>query len=186
MTCIIGLVEDDKVYLGGDSAGVDGNWNVTLRADKKVFKRDGYLIGFTTSYRMGQVLQYMATLPTPPDPLTLSDTDRLDWLMEFMVVEFVESIRKAFDKAGYTKIENSREEGGQFLVGVNGRLFCIGSDFQVGESMAGFDAVGSGATYAIGAMAVSRRKPINRIKQALAVAEQFNAGVRGPFIVVHG
>jgi hypothetical protein len=36
MTCIVGLVEEGKIYLGAVSAGV-GGWSLTLRKDRKVF-----------------------------------------------------------------------------------------------------------------------------------------------------
>ena len=56
MTCIAGLVHDETVYLAGDSAGTSG-WNLTVRADPKVFANDSYVMGFTTSFRMGQLLR---------------------------------------------------------------------------------------------------------------------------------
>lgn len=57
MTCIVGLVDGDRVILGGDSAGIAG-WHLQLRADEKVFRNGPYAIGFTTSFRMGQILRY--------------------------------------------------------------------------------------------------------------------------------
>ena len=37
MTCIVGLVHEGVVYIGGDSAGV-GGMSLTVRADEKVFQ----------------------------------------------------------------------------------------------------------------------------------------------------
>ena len=37
MTCIVGLVKDNKVTIGGDSAGVLG-FSLRIRDDEKVFK----------------------------------------------------------------------------------------------------------------------------------------------------
>jgi hypothetical protein len=51
MTCIVGLVDGGRVWLGGDSAGVSG-WDLTVRADRKVFRNGPYVMGFTTSFRM--------------------------------------------------------------------------------------------------------------------------------------
>ena len=45
MTCIIGLVENSKVYIGGDSAGVAG-YGLSVRADEKVFKKGDFIFGF--------------------------------------------------------------------------------------------------------------------------------------------
>lgn len=174
MTCIVGLVDKGHVYIGGDSAGADAWWNLTIRRDPKVFVSGPYVVGFTDSFRMGQVLRYQADLPEPPP-----DRD----LMRHMVVDFIGSARKALNDAGFAKHENARETGGSFLVGVRGRLFRIDSDYQVGESARGFYAIGGGATYALGALAISKGRPKSRITQALQVAERFSAGVAGPFVV---
>lgn len=52
MTCIVGITDGHTVTIGGDSAGSDG-WHVAVRSDSKVFQVGPYLMGFTTSYRMG-------------------------------------------------------------------------------------------------------------------------------------
>lgn len=51
MTCIVGLEHNGRVYIGADSAGVSG-WDLTVRADKKVFRNGSFLFGFTDSFRM--------------------------------------------------------------------------------------------------------------------------------------
>lgn len=63
MTCIVGLVDKGSIYMGGDSAGVAG-LSVTTRADEKVFLNGPFIMGFTTSFRMGQILRYKFV---PPD-----------------------------------------------------------------------------------------------------------------------
>ncbi|XVV11230.1 hypothetical protein ACQP2X_41330 [Actinoplanes sp. CA-131856] len=60
MTCIVGITDGTTVTIGGDSAGSDG-WHVAVRSDSKVFQVGPYLMGFTTSYRMGQLLRYSLT-----------------------------------------------------------------------------------------------------------------------------
>jgi hypothetical protein len=55
MTCIVGLRQGGKVFIGGDSAGISG-WDVTVRADPKVFLSGPYAMGFTSSFRLGQLL----------------------------------------------------------------------------------------------------------------------------------
>ena len=56
MTCIVGLVHEGVVYIGGDSAGVAG-LSLVVRADE-MFRNGDFLMGFTTSFRMGQLLRY--------------------------------------------------------------------------------------------------------------------------------
>ena len=57
MTAIVGIAEKGSVYIGGDSAGVAG-LSISTRTDVKVFKNGPFVLGFTSSFRMGQILQY--------------------------------------------------------------------------------------------------------------------------------
>ncbi|RXF72078.1 hypothetical protein [Hansschlegelia zhihuaiae] len=174
MTCIVGLRHAGRVIIGGDRAGVDtGNYSLTVREDRKVFVNGPFAMGFTTSFRMGQVLAYGFT-----PPARRPETD----VMRFMVTEFVDAVRAAFKAAGYALKEKEQEAGGSFLVGYEGRLFHIADDYQVGESSHGFDACGSGAQVALGSLLTSDGGAArNRIERALKAAETFNAGVRAPF-----
>lgn len=173
MTAIVGLVHDGRVYIGGDSAGIAG-YQLTVRADQKVFRTDRYVFGFTDSFRMGQLIRYSFE---PPAPVT-----RLD---KFMATTFIDALRGCLKEGGYARKESEQESGGTFLVGVAGRLFRIGSDYQVGESVDAYDAVGSGDDLALGALyATPDRRPKERIRIALSAAERFSAGVRRPFTIV--
>lgn len=173
MTCIVGLVDQGKVYLGGDSAGVAG-WSLTVRADSKVYSNGPYILGFTSSFRMGQLLRYAFDPPTPP----ADDLDR------FMATTFIDAVRQCLQMGGYAKKDSEREEGGVFLVGVAGRLFEIHSDYQVGESVDGFSAIGCGDELALGSLhatSFTGLTPHARVTMALQAAERFSAGVCGPF-----
>lgn len=55
MTCVVGLVDKGTVYIGVDSAAVQG-WTRRKSRVAKVFHRGPFLIGYTTSFRMGQLL----------------------------------------------------------------------------------------------------------------------------------
>ncbi len=55
MTCIVGLEHNNSVYIGGDSLGSTSGVTI-VRQDKKVFHNGETLIGFTSSYRMGQLV----------------------------------------------------------------------------------------------------------------------------------
>ena len=174
MTCIAGLVEGDKVWIGGDSAGISG-WDLTVRADQKVFRNGPMLFGFTTSFRMGQLLRYALTVPDH-DP-------RVD-TYQYMATTFINAVRECLKTNGWASKTSESESGGTFLVGYKSRLFCIDSDYQVGSPLDGFDAVGCGDNIAKGALYASDHLTgKERILKALAAAERCCAGVRGPFIV---
>ncbi|WP_433225546.1 hypothetical protein [Actinomadura formosensis] len=178
MTAIVGLATAGAVHLGGDSAGVAG-YSLTVRADAKVFATGPYVMGFTSSFRMGQLLRWSLK---PPEPDT-SDLER------FMATAFVDAVRATLRDGGWLRKDHDQEEGGTFLVGVRGRLFCVQDDFQVAEAADGYAAVGCGAGIALGALyatARARRTPHARLGLALEAAERFSAGVRGPFAYVTG
>lgn len=176
MTCIAGLVANGKVYMGADSAGVSG-LDLRVRADQKMFRKGPFLIGCTTSFRMQQIIQYEWELPGHPEEMGL---------MEFMVREFVGTLRKALTTGGFAKKNSEQEEGGDFLVGYRGFLFNICSDFQVAQVQEAYSATGCGAAYALGSLFATADQtmlPDHRIEAALRAAENFSAGVRGPFYV---
>lgn len=176
MTCIVGIIHKDTIYMGADSAGVSG-LNVTVRKDVKIFRVDEFLIGCTSSFRMIQILRF-AFVPPKIHP----DTD----IYKYMCTEFIDAMRSAFKKGGFISIKDSVEEGGTFLVGYKNRLFTIHDDFQVGESSDWFSAVGCGESFAKGALLVSNRKddPKSIVTTALKTAVHLSGGVRPPFIIL--
>lgn len=175
MTCIAGLVHERSIYMGGDSAGIDG-YDLVVRADEKVFTVGQYIMGFCGSFRVGQLLRYSLA---PPNPRTKD-------LPRFMATTFVDSVRKCLTDGGAAFKEHGIEQGGTFLVGVRGRLFCIESDYQVGESEQPYVAIGCGAQVANGALYAQPKTmaPKARVIQALEAAQRFSGGVRSPFRVV--
>ncbi|MFI5757044.1 hypothetical protein [Streptomyces sp. NPDC051569] len=172
MTVIVGLVHQQRVYLGGDSAGVAG-YQITLRRDPKVFTNGPYAMGFTTSFRMGQLIHHAFKAPRPK-----GDLDR------FMVTTFINTLRTCLKDGGWARKDNEQEQAGTFLVGVHGRLFAIDSDYQVGEPADGYAAVGCGDELALGALHATgalSMKPRARLAAALAAADHHSAGVSAPY-----
>ena len=179
MTCIVGYVEGSKVYIGGDSAGVSG-YNVSTRGDSKVFHNGDMLFGFTSSFRMGQLLRYSLEIPR----CETWDIER------FMCVDFVNAIRKCFTAGGFASLENGEEYGGTFLVGFRNRLWRIDSDYQVGWNELGYEALGCGEEFALGALAALECltgleiTTDERITIALQAADTHSGGVCGPFNIL--
>lgn len=173
MTCIAGFIEGKKVWMGADSAGV-GGYSLTVRADHKIFKNGPMLFGFTSSFRMGQLLRYALLVP---------DHDPRVPIEKYMATSFVNAVRESLKTNGFSKVVNGVEEGGTFLVGYKGRLFCIQDDYQVAEAADTFDAVGCGHDVAKGALYATRHLVgEERLRTALEAAERYSAGVRAPFI----
>lgn len=179
MTCIVGLVEHGSVWMGADSlSGDTAQWHVTTERTPKVFQRGDLLIGFTTSWRMGQLLRWKLTVPAHPD-----GQDAHEW----MATAFVDAVRDCLKAGGFAKKENEVEQGGQFLVGYRGRLFCVWGDYHVAEPDEAYASVGCGYDYALGALhatAGNGHAPPCRVEAALSAAAHYSAYVRGPFRVL--
>lgn len=179
MTCIVALKHESKVYIGGDSAGVDG-WDYTVVKHPKVFRLGDMLIGYSGSNRMAQILRYHVT---PPKHYP-EDGDG----MAYMVKHFVECLRTTFKEHGYSKTESGVETmDSEIVVGYRGEIYAIQTDFQVAVSAAPYRTSGIGRSYALGAMAMSEFStnlpPDNRVLKALEISGQFSNGVCGPYYV---
>ncbi len=176
MTCIIGLEVGDDVYMGADSASANG-WDIKVSRLRKVFRVGAFLIGSTGFRRSAQLLEYLLDVR----PQKESEDD-----MRYMVVVFVEAMRKCLKEGGFTKIENSQEEGGLFLVGFNGTIYEVQKNFQVCSRSDGFVAIGCGSSYALGSLWMTREmemEPEERILKALETAGHFSNGVCAPYFV---
>jgi ATP-dependent protease HslVU (ClpYQ) peptidase subunit len=179
VTCIVGLAKDGEVTIGGDSAG-SNNWQLTVRKDAKVFPNGDFLIGAGTSFRMIQLLRYSLIPPVYEKPLH----DNPEYLSCYMATSFVDSVRECLKNGGWAKKEAEQESGGVFLVGFQGRLFCINSDYQVEETLCGYNAIGDGDDVALGSLYTTGEfMPHNRVELALQAAEYHCSTVRGPFII---
>lgn len=177
MTAIAGFTDGKKVWIGGDSAGVAG-YSMSTRTDCKVFKSGEMVMGFTTSFRMGQILQYHLTPPTPLE----GQSD-----VTYMVKQFIPAVKAALVAHGFEKNDSGRQEGGTFLVGYRGALFAIYSDYQVGCVAQSYYACGCGEDLVLGALFaldLYEMTPEERLTIALEAAEEFSAGVKAPFSIV--
>jgi len=174
MTCIVALVDENIVWMGADSAGVSG-MSLTVRKDPKIYRVGEMLFGFTSSFRMGQLIGYKLELPVHEADIS---TER------YMNTSFIDALRDTLKDGGYARTKDGAEEAGNFLVGYRGRIFNINSDYQVGENLVDYDSVGCGSDIALGSLfSTSSRGPEDRIRIALEAAEAFSGGVRKPFLI---
>jgi hypothetical protein len=178
VTCIVGLVDGDKVYIGGDSLGTDENGGTLINIDKKVFCIGDFLIGRCGSLRMGQIVRYSFL---PPE-YNSNEHDSRDAIYAYMATLFVQEIKACFDK-----LEYKEEEKGYILVGFQNRLFRISmNNLQVEEESRGYSAIGIGSDIAKGSLYATREvgfTPDFKVKLALEASAEHNAFVRGPFVI---
>jgi ATP-dependent protease HslVU (ClpYQ) peptidase subunit len=190
MTCVIGYVQDGHVWIAGDSLSIDStSMEVGTRTDPKVFMRTAsgvaWVFGFSGSYRFGQILLHEVTLPTFRGP------DRDD-VHRFLVKRFIPRLRKAASEGGASSNENGIETGGALLIGINGQLFAVDTDFQVASPTNSYYAIGAGAHFASASLYTmlhlkhkTRRDPERMVTIALECAEHHSGAVRRPWVIVH-
>ena len=182
MTCIVGLIHNGVTYIGGDSLGSNG-YSKTVRQDKKVFKlkdTDSAILGYTSSFRMGQLLMYASGL------IDKRDEPNIDH--EYLVTQFIPNVTNLFENGGYGKNSSGEKKGGIFLLGYKDSLYKIESDYQVGIPTLDYDACGCGEDYALGSLHSTEGTeltPQERIFKALQAAQEFSVGVQAPFYILN-
>jgi hypothetical protein len=194
MTAIAGFVHDGVVWMGGDSAAVAG-YDVNITVQPKVFVRHSawsttnpagqpFLFGYTSSFRMGQLLEYSLEIPERQSGVSVE---------KYLATSFVNAVRTTMKEGGWAEKRSEQESAGCFLIGYAGRLFRMNSDYCFTESAHGYDAVGCGSELAMGALFVLQSDPVvrtslapeKRLRIALQAAQRHSGGVAGPFKILN-
>lgn len=168
MTCIVGLIENERVYIGGDSAASSGE-DINVVKGPKVFLKEDMLFGCTGSFRMIQLLKYKLVIPK----------NRHKELEKYFANEFVDAI-KSLARDGLSDSEANKFGG--FLLGYQGRLFEFDDNLQFFENLRDIAAIGNSMPIALGSLYSTKgKKPELRLKLALEASEYYNTIVRKPF-----
>lgn len=147
------------MVIAGDSLAANSIYKHE-RLDKKVFKKthtspngiENFIYGFTTSFRMGQILQYLFNEPMIEDDKLNGD------LFAYMVKDYIPALRACLKENWHNKIEETMDNNcGQFIVGFRDRLFTIHQDLQVAEVVDDYVSVGSGYEVALGSLYADSR-----------------------------
>jgi len=145
MTLIIGidlqLGKDKYLYLAGDKCGSNGFVKDNY-VKPKIFKRDDYAFGYTSSFRMGQLLEHSKISKDLPS-----------WKEEENVyTSFVDWAKTAMKDGGYLQEKNGEITGGNFIFFNGKSLYEVQSDFSILVPNDGLLAVGQGEYHAKGIM----------------------------------
>lgn len=184
MTCIVAIKENDKIYIGADSAAISDT-SISIRKDPKVFKNGKFIFGFSGSFRFGQLLRFSFK---PPKHEKKDD-------FEYLCTDFVKKLQSTLEKNGLGS-ENKRSEReveGSAIIGYRGNIYMMDSDFQIAIPVDNFVAIGCGTDLALGSLhttesllGLGEYKKLSsetRIKLALTAASTYSSGVLPPFII---
>jgi len=181
MTCIVAYVDDaGNGHIGSDSLS-SNSWRKDTVRNRKIFRKENFLFGYTSSWRMGQLLEYQFNLPERKPNQTLT---------RYMHTDFIEGVRTLLKDHGYMEIDKAKESIGTFIVVIESRIFYIQDDLSILESENKFDACGCGEDFARSAMHILDKyvkiAPRELLKEAIAVAGKYSTGVGGSFKYLAG
>lgn len=170
MSLLVGLEHDGHIYMGSDSQSTIGS-HIRMLPHGKIFKKPGYIIGYTGSMRTAQLIIEM---DFPKKIKYLPDTIRVI-LEEHGAVSSV----KDDDDVGEFPIMQSN-----LLVGHKGKLYEIGLDFALIQRIEPFHALGDAREYAFGVLhATEGMSPRKRITMALECGAKYCNSVGGKLYI---
>jgi len=139
LTTIVGLQEHDRCTIGCDSQTSSGDRFYASPRQPKVIDNNGVLVACAGSGYACDVAMHMWKPPA---------SNGVE-IYKHVVTKVVPSLRAAFTQHDVTFKD---DESFQALIGIEGEIFHIESDFTVLLRDDGIYAIGSGAAYAVGAL----------------------------------
>ena len=170
MSCIVGLVEEQNIWIGVDSRVSETDGLIRPYPGTKLFKLNNNIIfAFVGNVRFGQLLTQI------PYENLKNEIELASLMQEYLL----------------DKMPSGDDLQSEYLAPVNslvifkGKLFEILSDFQV-HLIEDFTSLGSGSSFAIASLYTSKNMDIGakeRILLALSTAAQYDSSTGPPFIV---
>ena len=171
MTTIICIQKDDGVQFGADSQTTAPNGRVYSH-DKmvKISQRGNYIIAGSGECAPCDIAQHIW------EPPLMSVKDAKD-IYHFMIAKVIPSLKSCFKDNDYKLEDDGDEIRFCFLIAIAGNVFEIADDFSVALNRSGFYGVGSGSSYALGALHAGATPAL-----AMKIAAENDAYTSAPFI----
>lgn len=196
MTTIIALQGEGFAVVGSDSRistiyGEASSEVGTLSAtNPKIGTNGKYILGAAGDLRAINILHHAFQPPVCPPTLKGKKLDR------FITTKFIPALRACFDEQGYSQPENKdgkdhiAQHDSQIVCVVNNTIYIIDGDYSWFINNTGLYSIGSGSSYAIGALSVitsSGSMTVQNAKKAitkcLTIAARFDPHTGSPFTV---
>jgi len=146
MTTIIAIQTDDGVAFAADSQVTNGNGRILSHPSQlKITTRGKYLLAGAGDSAPCDYFQHTFKPPMP------RGSEWLD-LYHFMIAKFVPALKKNLKLNEWKADATDSESGFSFLVSIGGEVFSLDDDFSIGMTASGIYGIGSGSTYAVGAL----------------------------------
>lgn len=174
MTCIVSYIDNDIVYMAGDSAANAGKDKYVIK-DHKLFykywhKKPIMLVGGAGSFLAMQLMQHTLPLTDP----TQFDSDE----------HFIHVTMQQFSTLLYNATHTKKEENeAELLIGYNGKVYCCAYGYYV-QTNELYSATGHGTPYAMGALHAlksSKMEPNKKLMTALNAACYHDTSCSAPY-----
>lgn len=176
MTTIIGVQNADGCVIASDSRVADNGKVYTHPEMVKAVERGSYIIGGAGDYRALQVVLHGWQPP-------LVNAKAKQNLYEFVINKVAPSLKSTLTEAGIEFTKSSENDDNKFelqlIIGINGTIFELDSDFAVAMNDTGLYAIGSGGDYALGALHAGAT-----VLDAMRIAAVNNNGTSAPFHIL--
>lgn len=171
MTTIIGIQEHDGCIIAADSrTTTEKGRPYSHPIVTKITKRGKFLIAGAGTTQPCDIVQHI--WKPPAIPANTKDT------YHFMITTVIPSMRDCLKENGYVPSTDSDEYDFLFLMAVNGTIYEVDDTYSVFLRDDGIYGLGSGSSYAIGAIAAGANW-----KKALQIAAKNDVYTAPPFIV---
>jgi ATP-dependent protease HslVU (ClpYQ) peptidase subunit len=194
MTTIIGIQAPDYALICSDSRistideGGFASQITTLGSNTaKVAENGKYLLGAAGDMRAINILHHAFMPPVVPAGTTGKKLDN------FITTKYVPALRECFEKQGYASPDNDSathiaQHSSTVLTVVSGSIYVIDGDYSWTSDISGLYALGTGSSYALGALQIlcsSKNMTIAQAKKnalkAIAIAAKYDAYTGSPF-----
>lgn len=187
MTTIIGIQGKGWGLIAADSLIVGGEQKFIASGMDKVVEKGEYVIAFAGDAIAGDIALHSWNAPKIPRGVNLD---------KFMMTDLLPSLKQAYTDYGYDPspktADNDPKDGSGFdaLICLRGKIYQIDNDFSWVRDDRGIYGVGSGSSYALGALArasispTNTRTAANEARKAIEISISFDINTGGKVKVI--
>ena len=172
MTILVGIADGKNVYIGADRAASDEQTIITM-CRPKVGVNNKWIYSYAGSVGTGQLIEFV----------NFPAIDRKADVYKILKSDIVKQLKTLINDHG----NDGEDNGAEFLIGANGKLFEFSSSdwgvVEVSET-----AAGSGNQIALGSLYTTYTIDMDiedRIRYALEAAIEYSPTCQGPVDILH-
>lgn len=180
MTCIVGFInsKSKKMTLMADSrSSTPAGFYIDKNEFRdKVFKKGKMVFGCSGTSLLNQVVKYNCEIP---------ELEKGEDTKAYMVTKFIPALRKAVNENNATIKGEKGTMNGTVMIGFNGHIYVIGSNYTITEVADEFTVIGSGSSFAIGSLKTNKSPDQKeKVKFAIKLAAKHINNVGGDIVKV--